>query len=146
MDLLANGIIVSNIIVYMGLLICVVTLCKIIIFRKRNKSSVISFRDKITDIKNNKKTIFKLILSLIFFLLVFYSLAKIIVFLWIALMAITGSLFLDDVLKNKIVRLNNDNYTKKLVNIRHTWYIGTIVIVIGCMIPIIVNAVIILFI
>ncbi|AUJ30454.1 MAG: hypothetical protein ABF991_11015 [Liquorilactobacillus hordei] len=146
MGLLANGIFVGDIILYMGLLIWVVTLCKMIIFRKRNKNSVVSLKDKISDIKKNKKTIFKVILLLIFFLCVFYSLAKIIVFLWIALMVIMGSLFLDDVLKNKIVRLNNDNYTKKLVNIRHTWYIGTIVIVIGCMIPIIVNAVIILFI
>lgn len=61
-------------------------------------------------------------------------------------MAIMGNLFLDDILKNKIVRVSNDSYTKKIINIRHTLYIGTIVIVIGCMIPIIVNAVIILLI
>ena len=122
------------IVLYAGLMIWLVTGCRIKLLRRKNKITLLSFKSWILENNKNKKRILKIFLLVIIFIACFLTIKKSIAFLFLMLEAVIGTSLIEEKIEYEIEKSSDENYTKKIVNLRHIWRVGMLIISLGCII------------
>ncbi len=122
------------IVLYAGLMIWLVTGCRIKLLRRKNKITLLSFKSWILENNKNKKRILKIFLLVIIFIACFLTIKKSIAFLFLILEAVIGTSLIEEKIEYEIEKSSDENYTKKIVNLRHIWRVGMLIISLGCII------------
>ena len=128
------AIFAGYIVLYAGLMIWLVTGCRIKLLRRKNKITLLSFKSWILENNKNKKRILKIFLLVIIFIACFLTIKKSIAFLFLMLEAVIGTSLIEEKIEYEIEKSSDENYTKKIVNLRHIWRVGMLIISLGCII------------
>ncbi|MDN2453423.1 hypothetical protein [Lactobacillus sp. UCMA15818] len=134
MNKLDIAIFAGYIVLYAGLMIWLVTGCRIKLLRRKNKITLLSFKSWILENNKNKKRILKIFLLVIIFIACFLTIKKSIAFLFLILEAVIGTSLIEEKIEYEIEKSSDENYTKKIVNLRHIWRVGMLIISLGCII------------
>ncbi|MFT8424196.1 MAG: hypothetical protein ABF682_10360 [Liquorilactobacillus sp.] len=134
MNKLDIAIFAGYIVLYAGLMIWLVTGCRIKLLRRKNKITLLSFKSWILENNKNKKRILKIFLLVIIFIACFLTIKKSIAFLFLMLEAVIGTSLIEEKIEYEIEKSSDENYTKKIVNLRHIWRVGMLIISLGCII------------
>ncbi|MDV7757447.1 hypothetical protein [Liquorilactobacillus mali] len=139
MNKLDIAIFTGYIVLYAGLMIWLVTGCRIKLLRRKNKITLLSFKSWILENNKNGKRILKIFLLVIIFITCFLTIKKSISFLFLMLAAVIGTSLIEEKIEYEIEKSSDENYTKKIVNLRYMWRVGMLIVLLGCLILMVVR-------
>ncbi|AUJ30456.1 MAG: hypothetical protein ABF991_11010 [Liquorilactobacillus hordei] len=141
MDKLDIAMFTGYIVLYAGLMIWLVTGCRIKLLRRKNKITLSSFKSwNLENNKNGKRTL-KIFLLVIIFIACFLTIKKNIAFLLLMIEAVLGTSLIEEKIEYEIEKSSDENYIKKIVNLRYIWRVGMLIISLGCLILMVVRTV-----